>query len=214
VGKFPDLMGAVPDMGTNPVPDGGRSTDTKVLLTLGAGLGEWVDVGISSSRGLYSTVKLVRAGAWSLSLSPAYFRVTSAMLPFSTQFPDTVIRASNLNLTGLLAFRPGDVDGVAMEAYAGSGINRYKVEIRDRWRTHDGWSPTLLAGVIVDGVSLDLWRPNGEEGGTEESGGEGAGQTVSVGLELDGAWITQRNGRRDLVIVGRVQLTLRSWPAW
>lgn len=209
-GKFPDLMAAVPDIGANPVPENPNATDTKVFLAVGAGLGEWLDVGLSSSRGLYSTVKLVRAGAWSLSVSPAYYRVTTEVISLSTTQPNTWIRASNANLTGLLAFRTPEVERVALDVYAGSGINWYNVEIRDRWRTHSGTSPTVLAGLVVDGASIDLWGATGEEGSTNDE----TGQTVSVGIELTGSWITQRNGRRDFVTVGRVQLSLRSWPAW
>jgi hypothetical protein len=199
-------MGAIPDIGTNPVPDGPTATDAKLSLAIGAGLGEWVDLGLSSSRGLYSTVSLVRTGAWSLSLSPAYYRATED----GDEDGDTTwIRTSNRNVTGLLAFQTGEEDGVAFEIYAGSGINWYNVEVRDRWRTHSGTSPTLLTGVTIDGVTLDLWRPTGDESETSTRD-----DTARISLEGTGAWITQRNGRRDLVIVGRVQLAFRSWPAW
>jgi hypothetical protein len=201
MGRFPDLMGAVPDMGTNPVPDGAGTTNARLVLTAGAGLGEWVDVGISSSRGLYSTVKLVRAGALSLSVSPAYYR--------ATEEDETLwIRASNRNLTGMLAFQPGDVDGIALDLYAGSGINWFTVEIRDRWRRHSGRSPTLFGGLTID-----LWRPSDDEDEVE-AGREGLFHTARLSLESTGAWVTQRNGRRDFVTVGRIQMSLRSWPAW
>jgi hypothetical protein len=207
LGKFPDLKGAVPDMGTNPVPDGGSTTDVKLFFTLGAGLGEWVDLGISSSRGLYSNVQLIRAGGWSLSVSPAYYRATEDS---DADGDTTWIRASNRNLTGLVAFQTGEAEGVSAEIYGGSGVNWYKVEIRDRWRSHSGTSPTLLAGVAIDGATLDLWGQPGEESESTAPGDDG----LRICLELAGSWIRQRTGRRDFVVVGRAQLAFRSLTAW
>jgi hypothetical protein len=204
VGLFPELQGTVPeiivnDRVINPVPEKRDLESAGGWRAFGpgiaAGLTDWVDVGFSLARGLHSTVRLIESREWALSVSPAYFRhVERADVPEWT-------RVTNLNLTGLIAYRPlRFVLGRRMDVFAGGGQSWYEVEIRDQWRKHRS-----TASTIVGGVTLDAGPSRAQET---------AALGTRVSVETAVTFLEQRDGRHDFVVTNRIQLALRRLSAW
>lgn len=194
-GRLPELSGTLPDLGVNPIPHSDSlttSTGGLDILGVAVGLSESVDVGISGSRGLHSTIRLKHGGHWSLSISPAYYRFASS----STSEPKA--RASNLNVTGLLSLDPWPGGSFLSDAYTGFGVNRYSASIDTGMGSgsHAAVVPTMLVGLRLGGPGCwPFCRPDDP-------------RLFSFGAEAQGAWLRQRDGRRDFVPTLRVFLSV------
>jgi hypothetical protein len=203
MGTFPDLAGSVPEISGNeivynPVDSAGTTNGGWGFLGLGGavGLTDWLDVGYNTSRGLYSTARVIAMGPWAFSLTPAYYRyVRDDRRGEMFSDPSVWTRVENLNLTGLVAFREGIGSSSWIDAYAGGGYNRYAVTIRDQWREFEAEAPTVLMGVMLDGPGD---RP----------------RAARVALEAAGTWLTLRDGRERFVVTGRFQLAWSRRLLW
>jgi hypothetical protein len=203
IGMFPDLAGSVPEIRRdetvyNPIDSAGTTEGGWGFLGLGGAVGitNWLDMGYNTSRGLYSTARILAMGPWALSVTPAYYRfVRSERRDEMFSDPSVWTRVENLNLTGLLAYREEIGPFNWIDVYAGGGYNRYTVTIRDQWREFEAGAPTLLLGVMLEG------SPDRQRGGR-------------LALEAAGTWLTQRDGREKLVVTGRFQLAVSRGLLW
>ena len=204
-GTLPELAGTLPALfdasGTivNPVPESGETrTGVRGLDLIGVTVGftDAVDVGLNFSRGLHAFVRVLEGSAWSMSLSPAVFSYTSR-----NQFSpgnEQVARVTNLNLTGLLSVDPWKGHTFAPELYVGGGASRYSgwIEAERARSAHADVVPSVLAGLNLVATRCP------------ESCETSRRTTRSLGVEVVGTWLQQRNGRRDFVPVMRAYLSM------
>ena len=82
IGLVPDISEMIPEIEMNGrVLNQVRADDPHLTtagwgpfgLAMGAGLTDWLDLGFTSWRGFYSTVRLLEGRSWALSASPAFF---------------------------------------------------------------------------------------------------------------------------------------------
>jgi hypothetical protein len=208
-GLVPDVSGTIPEIHKdgrvlNQIPD------VSTMLTgsgwgmfgvaAAAGLDDWIDLGFSSSRGFYSTVRLWDAGGWALSASPAfYLHSVSGREPDGFDEGRVWTRITNRNLTGLLSFQAPTTTLAILDLFVGYGVSRYSVSIRDQWRNHQTTVPSVVGGFTLD-------RGSDRDGGITRA--------LRLSFDASGTWLTQRDGRRDFVVSNRVQMALRLRPVW
>jgi hypothetical protein len=202
MGMFPDLSGSVPEIRSgeslyNPIDRAGTSEGGWGFFGLGGAIGirDWLDVGYNTSRGLYSTVRVLAMGPWAFSVTPAYYRfVRNDRQGDFLREPFVWTRVENQNLSGLLAFRE-DLGPFRIDFYAGGGYSSYTVTIREQWREFEAEAPTLLLGLMLDG------RGDRRRG-------------ARLALEAAGTRLTQRDGAREFVVTGRFQFAWSRRLLW
>ena len=194
-GLMPELMGTLPDVGSNPIPHPDSLTTSAGgidLLGFTIGLTESVDVGINFSRGLHSMVRVAGGDAWSVSISPAVYRFTGTMPPGVDS------RLWNLNVTTLLAAHTPRESVFGASVYAGASLNRYSASIGKGTQRvgHSALAPSALGGVRLEAPRcLGFCGPGGS-------------RYFSLGAEVHAAWIRQRSARLDLVPTMRLYMTV------
>jgi len=184
-----DTTGVAPYLRlVNPVPHPDSLVASGfLLLPIGASLGisESVDLGFHSSRGLYSVIRIAHDSSWAVSASPAFFSYSGGSLGTGK----ARARVRNVNLTGLFSVDPWPGGRLLSEAYTGAGLSRFygSIDTGLESGSHAGVVATLLAGLRLGGPAC-LRACESKHG-----------RHFTVGGELQGTWITQRNGRRDFI---------------
>lgn len=188
--QYPEGQGAVDAVkdgagnDVNPVPSSASKGKLgTVAIDAAIGVHRTVDVGFGA-RGVYVLWEPVRAGHWSLSVTPAYGQSSSsadATVTGGTKHEKG--KLGNVNVAVLGGWHYSEERPEQLFAYAGGAYNLFSTKITvDDPRlaapassSDSAAAPTLLVGVGAGGGS------------------------VAINIEAGGTFIKQRTGRSDVV---------------
>ncbi len=200
-GTLPLLLDELGNEVNGVPPDGSGATHAGAFDALGAAYGftDWLDVGLSFSRGLHAVARVAGGEQWSVSLSPALFRYSAGNGGDGVVTGRRKGAITNVNLSLLAAVRGEASEARALELYAGAAANRYSAWIEsDVGRVERA---TTAPSVLVGLRALRYARSRADSQAWRRP-------AVALGLELVGAWLTERGRRRRMEPGLRVYLSI------
>lgn len=209
VGPMPEVVGTLPELVDsvgglrNPIPEG---TDLRTsarffdLLGFAYGVTDRLDVGLNFSRGLHAFFRVAGDESWALTVSPALFRYTGDAGGGSYLGEGEPGRITNLNLTALGSLAGPTFLDRESELYGGAGWNRFHAWLgSERLRVErTATTATALAGLRVSRTASVRSRESSRFYDV----------TSTLGVEILGSFMPQRDTRTDFVTTLRVYLTV------
>jgi hypothetical protein len=207
-GPMPEVVGTLPELVDsigglrNPIPDGSRlRTSARFfdLLGFAYGVTDRLDLGLNFSRGLHAFLRVAGDESWALTVSPALFRYTGEAQSTYRGLGEPG-QITNLNLTALGSLAGPTFFDRDSELYGGAGWNRYRAWIEsDRLRVErTTTTATALAGLRISRTASVRSRQSSRFYDV----------TSTLGVELLGSFIPQRDKRTDFVTTLRVYLSV------
>lgn len=204
-GSFPEVGSTLAALTDSTGLDVGPALDATTARSgrwdpvgLGYGVTDWLDVGLSFSRGLYGFVRLLGDDVWAFTLSPSIYR-HSVEEGGSEGVPLRSGRITNASLTGLGVYRTPILEDHLVEVYGGGTASHYRAWLATSDRRVE--RQDVVPGVIVGLRSLRR---------TRSRLGSGSRRKASIGLGMEGGWtwMRRRDGVRSRMPMFRVSFTL------
>ncbi len=152
INSVPDYLGESPLFFTH------GDYSSKTLFDLGINLKKRLDIGWSSTRGVYAFLNVLEWNAFTLALSPAYYNATQLNRDRSSSLEDGPKKYGaqifDRSLTAIGSVFLGSRGSAGFVFYGGYGHHRLGLQIKD-YRSNESASTdadgrTLLAGFGID----------------------------------------------------------------